>query len=156
MGCFTFWVLASFQLPCSQLHKLIFFLIFGVSLTWTKCIILTFSGTEWVLFYFIVVFFSFFFFYIRQKCLIWLTEDALDDLILPNHLIPDVLRAVMHLTSLPRWRVGFTLLSSCCPVSNTNTQDQTGGYEHVSHVVNWTKKQKKIISKVNWMELCKY
>lgn len=49
----------------------------------------------------------------------WLTKDALDDLILPNHEVHDV-------SSKMKKTVGFPLLSSCCLYPTLNNQGQTG------------------------------
>lgn len=139
MGCFTFWVLASFQLPCSQLHKLISE-IFSVSLTWTKCIILTFSGTLSE-FYFILLFFFCFFLHstkmsdmTHRGCTWWFDFTKSFD---PRCLMGG--HALDVSSQMEGWLHSSVIM---LPVSNTNTQDQMGGYEHVSHVVNWTKKQK--------------
>lgn len=89
-------------------------------LTGTKFVIL--CDSEWIS---VCLFFC-----IQQKCLMWLTDDALDDLSLPNHLKPgELVFTQMSYSRSHTWRrrVGFTLLSSGCLYPTLTPQARWGG-----------------------------
>lgn len=147
MGCFTFWVLASFQWPWSQLHKFILKNL-GVSLTWIKCIILTFSGTLRG-FYFYLVFFTFDknVWYDSRGCIWWFDfTKSFDPRCLTGGHVHDVS------SKMEGW-LHFIML----PVPNTNTLDQMERLRACFTCGKLDKKtKKKQNSKVNCMEVWKH